>query len=479
MPSRQMVITNFFWRFFERSGAQIVSFVVAIVLARLLNPSEYGEIALVTILICFLQVFVDSGLGSALIQKKNSDDVDFSTVFFFNMAMSIFIYGLLFVTAPFIADFYSLPNLTSVIRIVGLALIVSGLGNIQHSFISKHLLFKKSFVAVLIGAVGSAIVGVGMAYLGYGIWALVGQYLSNVCLVTLVLWFSVKWRPRILFSFDRLKSLFDYGWKLLVSALLDTGYNQLRQLIIGKFYTTKDLAFYNQGGVFPNTIVTNVNASIDSVLFPAMSAEQDNHNVVRDMTSRAIRISTFVMMPLMVGLAACAEPIVNIVLSEKWQPCVPYLRIFCFTYAFWPIHTANLNAMKALGRSDLFLKLEIVKKIVGLVAILCTMRISVMAMAYSMLVTSVLCQIINAWPNKKLLNYSYLQQVKDMLPQIVLSVVMGTIVYSISFFGVNEWVTLVLQMITGVVIYALISGLFKMDCFIYVVDATKALFRKD
>jgi len=479
MPTAKTVTTNFFWRFFERCGAQFVAFFVSIILARLLDPAVYGEIALITVFTCILQVFVDCGLGSALIQKKNADDLDFSSVFYFNITVCLVLYGVMFIAAPFIADFYHIPHLTPVIRVLCLTLIVSGIRNIQQSYVSKNLIFKKFFFATIGATLGSAVVGVVMAYMDYGVWALVGQQLTNVTLGTIILWATVNWRPKLVFSLQRLKGLFNYGWKLLASALLDVGYNQLRQLIIGRIYTAKDLAFYNQGHLFPNVIVSNINASIDSVLLPAMSAEQDDKKRVRAMTRRAISISTYIMMPMMMGLAVCAEPLVRFVLTEKWLPCVPFLRIFCFSFAFWPVHTANLNAIKALGRSDLFLKLEIAKKIVGLIAIFSTMRISVMAMAYTLFATSILGQIINSWPNKELLAYDYLAQLKDMLPQIVLSCIMGGCVYCIQFIGLNDFLTLALQIVAGIVIYTLLSKLFKIESFNYIFDTIlKIMSRK-
>lgn len=281
-----------------------------------------------------------------------------------------------------------------------------------------------------------------------------------------------------MFSLERLKGLFSFGWKLLVSHLIDTVYTNLRKMIIGKFYTPKDLSFYDRAAHFPRFIVLNINTSIDSVLLPTMSAEQDDKSRVRAMTRRAIKTSTYLMMPCMAGLAVCAEPVVRLILTEKWLPCVPFLRIFCFTYAFFPIHTANLNAIKALGRSDLFLKLEIVKKIVGLIAILATMRISVLAMAYSALVTSVLCQLINSWPNRKLLDYKYLEQLKDMLPQIMLSLGMGAVVYCVNFAGLNDILTLVIQIPLGGALYIAGSKLFKIDSFEYLLSIIKGFLRR-
>jgi O-antigen/teichoic acid export membrane protein len=424
-----------------------------------------------------MQVFIDSGMGTALIQKKNADDLDFSSVFYFNIVMCLALYGVMFIAAPYIAKFYHLPHLTPVIRVLSLTLVISGVRSIQQSYVSKKMIFKKFFFATLGSTLCSAIVGISMAYMGYGVWALVGQNLTSNALGTIILWLTVQWCPKFMFSLQRLKGLFSYGWKLFASALLDVGYGQLRQLIIGRLYTTKDLAFYNHGHSFPHIIVNNINTSIDSVLLPAMSAEQDNKNRVRAMTRRAINISTYVMMPMMMGLAVCAESTVRLLLTEKWLPCIPFLRVFCFTFAFYPVHTTNLNAIKALGRSDLFLKLEILKKIVGLLAVLITMNISVMAMAYSLLVTSILCQIINSWPNKKLLNYNYLAQLKDMMPQILLSLTMGAIVYSIQFAGLNDVATLAIQIVTGAVVYTLLSKIFKIESFNYISNAVNKIIK--
>ncbi|WP_295156342.1 lipopolysaccharide biosynthesis protein [uncultured Ruminococcus sp.] len=469
------VVNNFIWRFFERCGAQGVTFIVSIVLARLLDPSVYGTIALVTIFTTIMQVFVDSGMGNALIQKKDADDLDFSSVFWFNLIMCFTLYILMFLSAPLIASFYEMPELTPVVRVLSLILVISGVKNVQQAYVSRNMLFKKFFFSTLGGTVGAAVVGITLAYLGFGVWALVAQMLFNTTVDTIILWITVEWRPGKQFSFERLKGLFSYGWKLLLSALIDTIYGDIRQLIIGKVYSKEDLAFYNQGDKFPKLIVANINSSIDSVLLPTMSKAQDDKNAVRSMTRRSIKTSTYIMMPLMAGLAVCAESLISLIMTDKWLPCVPFLRIFCFTYAFWPIHTANLNAIKAMGRSDLFLKLEVVKKIVGTIALLSTMWISPLAMAYSMLATSVLGQMINSWPNKKLMDYSYLEQVKDMLPQICLSLLMGAIVYCVRFLGLNNIATLSIQVPLGAAIYILLSMLFHIDSFEYLITTVDHL----
>ena len=466
------------WRFLERCGAQGVTFLVSVILARLLDPSVYGTVALVTVFTAILQVFVDSGMGNALIQKKDADDLDFSSVFYFNLSMCLLLYICMFFAAPLIAAFYNMPDLTPVVRVLSLTLIISGVKNIQQAYVSRNMLFKKFFFATLGGTLGAAVIGIWMAWKGYGVWALVAQHLFNATLDTIILWVTVKWRPKRAFSLERLKGLFSYGWKLLVSALLDTGYNNLRSLIIGKLYTSADLAFFNRGKQFPNLIVTNINTSIDSVLLPTMSKEQDNRDRVRDMTRRAIKTCTFIMMPLMMGLAVCAEPLIRIVLTDKWLPAAFFLRVFCFTYAFYPIHTANLNAIKAMGRSDLFLKLEVIKKIVSISALIGTMFISVEAMALALPVTSILGQIINSWPNRKLLDYSYRAQLLDMLPQIGLSAVMGVIIFLIQFLRLSDVATLLIQVPLGALVYIVGSKLLHIDSYEYVKGLIKSYTKK-
>lgn len=471
------VVNNFIWRFAERCGAQAVTLIVSIVLARILAPGDFGTVSLVMVFTTIMQVFVDSGLGTALIQKKDADDLDFSSVFYFNFAVCLILYAVMFMAAPLIAGFYNDTSLTSIIRVISLTIIISGVKGIQQSYVSRNMLFKRFFFATLGGTIFSACLGIGMAYAGCGVWSIVAQQLSNTAIDTLILWITVKWRPKKMFSWKCLKGLLSYGWKLLISSLLDTVYNNLRNLIIGKIYTSSDLAYYNQGDKFPKVIVTNINASIDSVLLPSMAGEQDHCDRVKSMTRRAIKTSTYIMAPLMMGLMFCAEPVVKLLLTDKWLPCVPYLRIFCFTYMFWPIHTANLNAIKAMGRSDLFLKLEIVKKIMGLMLLLLTMKISVMAMAYSLIVSGICSQVINSWPNWKLLDYNYFEQLRDILPSIVIALLMGIIVYFVGLLRLPTIIIIFVQIIAGAVIYIGTSALLHLEEFEYLFGMIKS-FRK-
>ena len=471
--NKQIVASNLIWRFLERCGAQGVALIVQIILARLLAPEVYGTIALVTVFTSIMQVFVDSGMATALIQKKDADNLDFSTVFYFNVFTCVVLYIIMFASAPLIASFYNDASLVPVIRVLSLTLVISGVKNVQQAYVSRTMQFKRFFFATLGGTLGAAVLGIVMAYCGFGIWALVSQQIFNSTVDTLILWITVKWRPELRFSFQRLRGLFGYGWKLLVSSLINQVDTEIRQLIIGKMYTSTDLAQYNRGQQFPNLIVTNVNTSIDSVLLPTMSQAQDNPKQVKAMTRRAIKTSTYVIAPLMMGLAFVGTPLVRLVLTEKWLPCVPYMAIFCITFMFYPIHTANLNAIKAMGRSDVFLKLEITKKIVGIVVLVSTMWFGVMTMAYSLLFTSVISQIINTWPNKKLLNYGYLEQLKDILPGICLAVIMGCLIYPIQWLNFPDFITLCIQVPLGGAIYVIGSKIFRLESFEYLLGIVK------
>lgn len=473
--TKMKALSGLMWRFLERFGAQGVTFVVSVVLARLLDPSVYGVVAIVTVFTTILNVFIDSGLGNALIQKKDADDLDFSTVFFFNICMCTGLYALLFMAAPLIAGFFKMPELTAVLRVMSLTVIVSGVKNVQQAYVSRNLLFKKFFYATLGGTIGAAALGIWMAYRGYGVWALVMQGLFNTVVDTIILWITVRWRPKLEFSLERFRGLFSYGWKLLASSLIDTTYNNLRQLIIGKLYTADSLAFYNRGYMIPNVFVGNVNTAIDSVLFPVLSGEQSSREKVRNMTRRSIRISSYVMWPIMLGIAACARPLVLVLLTDKWEPAVPYVMMFCFSYALLPLQTANLNAIKALGYSDIYLKLEIIRKTAGFCVLFLTMWHGPLVMAASNILTGLINQVVNAWPNIKLLEYSYKEQILDIMPSAALSVFMFLTVWGLQLLIKNPFFLLTVQVLVGVAVYIGGSIVFRNESFLYIWNTVKEL----
>lgn len=475
---KSKTISGLLWKFAERIGAQAITFILSIILARLLTPSDYGAIAILLIFITFADVFVNAGFGSALIYKKGADNLDFSSVFYFNFIFSVFVYAVIYLAAPYITSFYNIPILQPTLRVLALRIPVAAINSVQQAYVSRNMQFKKFFYSTLTGTAVSAVVGIIMAYNGYGVWSLVGQYLSNAIINTLVLFSVISWRPQLMFSFQRLRSLFNYGWKLLFSSLLDNGYQSLNSLLIGKFYTPTDLAFFDTGQKFPMVIVNNINSSISSVLFPALASEQDKPERVKAHTRKAIQISSYIMWPMMLGMAACADNIVSLILTDKWLPAVPYLQIACITYGLWPIHTANLQAINAMGRSDIFLKLEIIKKVIGVTALLISIQYGLLAIALTGIITGIISTFINAYPNGYLLNYKYWEQVKDILPSILCASVMALAVYFIGNFAEDIYSKLLIQIVVGILSYVFISKLFKLDSFEYIIVLIRQKFIK-
>ena len=475
---RGSIISGLVWKFAERIGAQGIGFIVSIVLARLLCPEDYGLISLITIFLAVSGVFIQSGFGTALIQKKDADNIDFSTVFYFNILMSLIFYFLLYIISPYIAKFYNEPTLTTIVRVMSISLIISAVNNIQHAYVSKTMQFKRFFYSTLVGTVLSGFVGVGMAYMGFGVWAIIAQQLFNSLVDTIVLWFTVKWRPQLVFSIERLKSLFSFGWKLLISGLIDTLYTNIYGLLIGKIYNPSLLGLYNRGNQFPNLIVSNINGPIQSVLLPALSEEQDNKEKLKAMVRRAIVTSSFIIYPMMIGMAAIAKPMVTILLGEQWLGCVFFLQISCITLAFWPIHTANLQAINAVGRSDIFLKLEIIKKILGITVLVASIPFGINIMVIGGACTEFICTIINAFPNKKLLGYSFVEQWKDLIPSLILSLIMGLAIMLAELLDLNSYITLLIQIPLGAIIYFGLAYLLKFECFTYLLSMINNRTRK-
>ncbi|AWE06764.1 flippase [Lysinibacillus sp. 2017] len=477
--TKSKIISSLLWKFMERGGTQGIQFIVMIILARILLPEEFGLIILVSIFITIAGVIAQSGFNTALIQKKKVDEIDFSSVFYLNLFVTTILYILLFITAPYIALFFDHPQLTLILRILSLTLFLGAFNLIQNAVIARNMEFKKLFFSSLGGVVISGVVGIVMAYANFGIWSLVVQQLTNQLIVTLTLWYTVKWKPKLFFSIERLVSLFSFGWKLLAAALIDTIYSNIRSLIIGKMFSPAILGFYNRGEQFPSLLIYNINGSIQSVIFPALSSQQDNKQRIKEMVRRSIVTSSFIVFPMMIGLAVIAEPLVKILLTEKWLPAVLFLQIFCAVYALWPIHTANLQAINALGRSDIFLKLEIVKKIIGITILIISIPLGVHAMAIGSFVGGVLAAIINAYPNLTLLNYSVKEQLKDILPSLLIALIMGAIVYSIQWLGLSDMVTITMQIFTGVAIYIGLAKIFRLECFIYLVMTLKEIFKRN
>lgn len=468
--TKQKIFSSVIWKFAERIGAQGVNLLVSIVLARILLPDEYGIVALVMIFINISNVLVEGGLATALIQKKDADNLDFSTVFYCNIVFSIIVYIILFNLSPIIAKFYNNNQLTSIIKVLSITVLVSGLKSIQNAYVSKKMIFKKFFYCTLIGTIFSAFVGIWMAYKGYGVWSLVAQQLTNTIVDTLMLWVIVKWRPIYKFSFERLRTLFKFGWKLLCSNLIDVIYNELYGLTIGKIYKPDQLAFYNKANQFPNAITVNINGSISSVMLPALSSEQDNKEKVKLMMKRSIKISAYILFPIMLILAASSESFISVILTEKWMPSSILMKLLCFSYILWPIHTINLQSISALGRSDIFLRLEIEKKIIGLIAILISIPFGIKFMVIMKIITSLISTFINSKPNKKLLDYGLFEQIRDILPSFIISLIVFIIVALMNMIQCNLLFKLIFQILAGGLTYIILSKILKIEEYIYLKD---------
>ena len=431
---KEKVAKGAVWTLCEKLSVQAVGFVVGMILARLLTPNDYGTVALTTIFFAVAGVLVDGGFGVALVQKRDADDLDFNSVFYLNLGLSLVAYGVLFVAAPAIANFYKTPELVAIMRVAAVNLIFNAFNAIQSAELQKKMLFHLSFRISLITTFTSAICGITLAFLGYGVWALVWSSLLAGFACVIAKWFIIAWRPQLMFSLKRLKPLFAFGWRMSVSGLLDQFFVHLNGLLIGKFYTKADLAFVNKGHGLPSLAMNEVDGTLGRVSFPALVQMQDDRIKLRDAMRRMMMCSTFLVFPLMVGVAACAKSELRLLYGEQWVPAAPYMVLACFTFALWPFHTINLKGIMALGRSDVFLKLEIVKKVLKLAFILAFFRFGVLPfMCACAFALGPLGVIVNSWPNRKLLDYPIRMQLMDVLPTVLVCVAETVVVFGVDF----------------------------------------------
>lgn len=469
--NKKAVLSGVFWKFSERIAAQAVSLIVSVILARLLLPEEYGAIALVTVFITIANVFVTSGFGTSLIQKKDADDIDFSTVFYFSIVFSAALYIVLFFLAEPVAAFYSMPVLKPVLRVLGLSIIIMGINSVQQAYVSRKMLFKKFFYATLGGTLVSAVVGVSLAYMGVGVWALVAQTLTNNVIDTIILYLTIDWRPIKAFSLLRLKTLFNYGWKLLVQGLVLQIYSSLRSLIIGKVYTPADLAFYTKGNQFPDLISTNIDTAINSALFPTMSKEQESIERVKMMVRKTTQVTSYVMNPILIGFMAVAEPFISLLLTDKWLPAVPYLRICCIVLLFRASQTAILQAIKAVGRSDSVLKVDFPIRVFALVVLIISIRFGVIYMALSEILITVFGTVLYSFMASKIIGYKGKEICADFIINTLMAAVMGIIVWFVgTLLPFGNVINMIIQIITGVAIYLVLSIVTQNSSYKYVLN---------
>lgn len=470
---KKQIISGLFWKFGERIFAQGVSFIVSLVLARMLLPEEYGIVALVLVFINLANVFVTNGLGETLIQKPNAKQSDFSTMFFCSLFLSIFLYILLFCSAPFIAKFYNNKQLILVLRVLGLQVPLSSVNTIQQAYVSKRMMFRKFFYSTIGGTLISGIIGIALAYNGAGIWSLVVQYMTNTVINTCILFITVKWYPTLEFDKDSAKTLLSFGWKLVAAQFMNQVYVELKNLFIGKIYTPSDLASYNKGEQFPSVLVMNINSAISSVLFPAMSIANQEKGKLKELTRQSIMMSSYVVFPIVTGLMIVAEPMIRLLLTDRWISCVPFLQISCLFWMFQPSQTANVQAIKAAGRSDICLKLEMIKKTIGVILLFIAIQISPLAVAIMNAVFAGISALLNILPNRKLIGYGVGEQIKDVLPSLILSTIMYVIVSPIAKIVCSDIITIILQIALGIIVYVFGSIVLKIEAFMHIVNIFK------
>lgn len=470
---KQKTKSGLLWSSIERFSNQGVQFLFSIMLARLLAPSDYGIVAMVVIFFAIAQTFVNSGFSSAIVRKKNRTEADLSTCFYFNILVGFGFYILLFLCSPFIADFYDQPILSPIVKISGLTVLINSLCIVQQAQFTIRIDFKTQAKVTLTSTVISGILGILLAYLGYGVWALVWQGVIGSFIRMLLLWLFSKWRPRESFSKDSFHYLFGYGSKLLASGLLDTTYNNIYPIVIGKFYSPAQLGNFSRAQGWVSLPSSNITDILQRVTFPVLTEMQDDDERLATNYRKLLRLSAFVVFPLMMLLAAIASPLVRVVITSKWDACVPYLQIICFAMMWYPIHAINLNLLQVKGRSDLFLRLEIIKKVIGVIVMCVTIPLGVTAMCFGMVFTSINALFINTYYTGKLINVGYLTQMKDLLPIIFISLLVGACAYASTCFFSTEWIKLFMAVVIGGIMYLILSNFFAKDEYVEVMNVIK------
>lgn len=472
---KSKTISGVFWTGMERVCAQSVSVVVAIVLARLLVPDDYSVVGIITIFFTFCNLLISGGLDTALIQKKDVDTLDFSTVMFSSLLIATVMYAFMFAMAPVIAELYHKPVLISAIRVMALTFFINAYKSVVTAKVTSDLQFRRFFWATFVGTVISAFVGIVLAFRGFGCWALIAQQMTNSFIDSLVLTIASRFQPSLRFSFSRFLQLFRFGGRIFAASIINAIYAQTRPLIVGIKYTTTDLAYYNKAESFPNLITSLSSNTLSSTLFPVMSKAQDNKELLLAMTRRFIQTASFLTFPLMLGFAAVSEGFVRVVLTEKWLPIVPYIMIFCVANMLTPIQDGNLHVMRALGRSDIILKLEIWKKASYFIVIFLFVLFtnSPILLATSCIVTSLLATAFNTQPNRKLIGYSLRMHFLDFLPNLITSGIMAVLVYLMRYFPLGDILLLLLQIMAGALIYCGLNLAIKNPSLFYILKSVK------
>jgi len=485
MSLRNKLLSGLFWSAVERFGTQGIQFVITIIIVRILTPADYGLIGMLAIFIAIAQSFVDSGFGSALIQKQDATQTDFSTIFYFNIAVSTLFFFILFFTAPLIAKFYNQPLLTPITRVMALNIVVNSFGLIQNTILTKNINFKTLTKVSLSSIVVSGTIGIFMAYKGFGVWALVYQTLGGSVIKTIFLWLYNKWRPVFAFSFQSLKSLFSYGSKLLASGLLNQIFDNIYKLVIGKQYSATDLGFYTQAKRIQELPVMNSLSILQRVTFPVYATIQDETERLKNAYRKTIKGIIYFNFPLMIGLAVLSPLLIKILLTDKWLPAVPYLQLLCLVGLVYPLSSVNLNILKVKGRTDIFFYLEVAKKVVIAIAIIITLKMGVLTMVIGQVIASYVCFFLNIYYSGRVINYGVKEQLLDIFPYLCITIIMGLcMIISLRFISLNNIIELILGALIGIVAYYLLSRISKLEAYLdavavlsdFSLNRAKALF---
>lgn len=472
---KSRAFSGIIWKFAERVSAQLVSLIVSIILARILLPDDYSVVSIVTIFFTFCNIFISSGFNTALIQKKNADIIDYSSVLFVSMFISAILYIVMFFTAPLIADLYNKSLLIPIIRVMSVTFFINAFKGVVCAKISSDLNFRSFFWATIIGTLISAIVGIIMALNGFGPWALVAQQMTNSTIDTIILTIVTKVKFKFIISFKRLKELFNYGWKIFVSSIISVIYDEIKPLIIGVKFSSVDLAFYNKGRSFPALINGSICDTISAVLFPVMSKLQDNKEEVLTVSRRYMRVSSYIVFPMLIGFLAISDNFIKLLLTEKWLFASPYIKIFCIAFMFNIIQTGNLQIIRAIGRSDIILKLEIIKKILYFIIVVAFIFLSESPylLAASEILCAVIATIVNTYPTVKLVNYSYKMLFTDLFPNLLIASIMGFGVWITGNISLPLLLLIILQVSIGLIIYLIFSIISKNENFNYLLNFIK------
>jgi O-antigen/teichoic acid export membrane protein len=463
-----------FWSFLERFGQQGIQFIISIILARLLLPEEFGLIAMLAIFMAVAQSFLESGFGSALIQKKNATHIDECSIFYFNIFVGFLMAGLLCLAAPWIASFYNQPLLVPLTCALSLNLIINAFGLVQTTLLTKHIDFKTQLKVSVIATVLSGTIGITMALNGFGVWSLVAQSLSSNLFRTALLWLFNNWRPSLVFSFVSLCGMFAFGSRLLASGLLNTIFENIYLVVIGKVFSPMALGFYSRAQGLQQLPVSNISTIIGRVTFPVFSSVQDDKPRLKRGVRKALTMLVMINFPMMIGLAIVAKPLVLVLLTEKWAPCIPYLQLLCVVGMLYPLHVINLNVLIAQGRSDLFFRLEILKKILVVIAIAVTYHWGIIALIYGQIATSCFAYLLNSYYTGKMLDYPIAEQIQDLMPSLALAGIMGLGVYALTYTPiVNQLALLLAQIMTGILLYTALGYVFRMSSFMEIIEIIK------